>query len=723
MAIEPTILAKHQGFLATLILALCLAWPQTVAAQFGGGDGTAANPWRVGTAAQLDAMRQYLGPDHADKYFVLTANIDLAGAGDQDGWLPIGSPVPEEQFRGHLDGNGRAIRNLFINRPLQGHQGLFGTLNEASIRSLRLENVQITGASYVGAVTGMQLGGLVDDVRVSGSVQGVGATRIGGLVGEFRIAGTIQRSRMVGTVTGQGDLVGGLVGYMESPGSLVSQSFSLGSVTGGGERIGGLIGGLRRGAVIDCYSQASVTGGTRVGGLIGLTELSDVFVQRSYSSGAVSGSGPDIGGFLGLMGASPVFRDNYWDTEASGQPTSAGGPGVSGKTTAEMQQRQSFFGFNFHVVWRISEGADYPSHQDLKRYAGPQAVDLGDLPGAGTPENPWIISNIDQLNAMRQNLAAHYRLGNDIDLAATAVWNGGRGWQPIGGQPADQRFTGSLDGAGNALRNLQLSQVESDWQGLFAFLQDASVRDLQLQSAWINGKNYTGGLAAGMAGGEVDGVSVSGYVSAGTRVGGVIADVVSGVLIQRSRMLGDVRGTSADVGGVVGFVNGTTASISQAYSQGSVHSLGDNVGGLVGRIRLGSVVDSYSQADVTGNSKVGGLIGTIDLSSVTVQRSYSAGPVSGSDSDIGGFLGLLSAGATLSDNYWDTEASGQAASAGGVGVMARTTAQMQTQANYVGWDFDETWTIREGWDYPRLRIRFGELIFRDRFEAGAAGPN
>lgn len=34
---------------------------------------------------------------------------------------------------------------------------------------------------------------------------------------------------------------------------------------------------------------------------------------------------------------------------------------------------------------------------------------------------------------------------------------------------------------------------------------------------------------------------------------------------------------------------------------------------------------------------------------------------------------------------------------------ARTTIQMQTQANYVGWDFEKVWKIDDG-DYPRLRF-------------------
>jgi len=57
----------------------------------------------------------------------------------------------------------------------------------------------------------------------------------------------------------------------------------------------------------------------------------------------------------------------FWDTVATGQPTSDGG---TGKTTAEMQTASTFLeaGWDFvgetadgpNDVWRIAEGLDYP---------------------------------------------------------------------------------------------------------------------------------------------------------------------------------------------------------------------------------------------------------------------------------------------------------------------------------------------------------------------------
>jgi uncharacterized protein YjdB len=70
---------------------------------------------------------------------------------------------------------------------------------------------------------------------------------------------------------------------------------------------------------------------------------------------------------------------------------------------------------------------------------------------------------------------------------------------------------------------------------------------------------------------------------------------------------------------------------------------------------------------------------------------------------VGGFLGHWGGGGgAVRDCYWDTQTSGQAASAGG-GVAGRTTEQMQRQATFLGWDFVNVWGIREGRSYPYLR--------------------
>ena len=70
--------------------------------------------------------------------------------------------------------------------------------------------------------------------------------------------------------------------------------------------------------------------------------------------------------------------------------------------------------------------------------------------GSGTNEDPWLISNAEQLDSIRNNLSAHYRLIADIDLgdyladkkeirkAADALYRRGFSWDEI--QKAISRY-------------------------------------------------------------------------------------------------------------------------------------------------------------------------------------------------------------------------------------------------------------------------------------------
>ena len=98
---------------------------------------------------------------------------------------------------------------------------------------------------------------------------------------------------------------------------------------------------------------------------------------------------------------------------------------------------------------------------------------------------------------------------------------------------------------------------------------------------------------------------------------------------------------------------------------------------------------------MSGTSNFGGLLGYRYNGSVT--DSYSTGRVvrsSGTATTIGGLIGgeRATASGTVSNSYWDTSTSGQTTSAGGSGVVGKTTRQLQTPTGYNGiyanWNID-----------------------------------
>ena len=163
---------------------------------------------------------------------------------------------------------------------------------------------------------------------------------------------------------------------------------------------------------------------------------------------------------------------------------------------------------------------------------------------------------------------------NDGKITSTdaTYWNGGEGWDPIGGR---NYFTGVFDGGGFAIANLHVNRPSSS-VGLFDTIAGGGeVRNLGLAGVDVTGDYYAGGLA-GINNGTISGSYAAGTVSGNSDVGG-LAGRSSGV-ISESYAAGTVSGNN-DVGGLVG--NNNRGTISESYAAGTV-SGGSNVGGIVG---------------------------------------------------------------------------------------------------------------------------------------------
>jgi len=102
-----------------------------------------------------------------------------------------------------------------------------------------------------------------------------------------------------------------------------------------------------------------VSGTSLVGGLVGHNLNQTIF--QSYAIGSVPASGTNVGGLVGRNDGGNVTA-SFWDTQTTGQATSAGG---TAKTTAEMKSLPTFLGWDINDqggtgIWRIYEGSSYP---------------------------------------------------------------------------------------------------------------------------------------------------------------------------------------------------------------------------------------------------------------------------------------------------------------------------------------------------------------------------
>ena len=335
-------------------------------------------------------------------------------------------------------------------------------------------------------------------------------------------------------------------------------------------------------------------------------------------------------------------------------------------------------------------------------------------PPGSSPDNPILISTYQELNDMRNDLTAHYKLAADID--AVPSWNEGTagctaydgvtvpttdpctGWVPVGDRT--NQFTGSLDGNGYIISNLYIYTVITTWSysGLFALTSGtASIRKLglvnvRIATSAVSGypnAEFHGGLV-GLHNGSISDSSVTGTLSAFGRnpaVGGLVGRKNASATISNSYAAITVSaissGNYAYAGGITGESYGTS-HISNCYATGTVLATATGwtayAGGLGG---LGGANNSYARVNVSlfasSGTHGGGLTG--DQNSGTINNSYATGTVScnsGTCPDsFGGLMGK--ANGTVNDSYWDTTmgltagcGQGTCPASGGL-----TTAQMQ----------------------------------------------
>ncbi|MGA0565118.1 MBG domain-containing protein [Ancylobacter sp. VNQ12] len=292
-----------------------------------------------------------------------------------------------------------------------------------------------------------------------------------------------------------------------------------------------------------------------------------------------------------------------------------------------------------------------------------------------------LIHDVTALQSMSSS--GNFALGNDIDASATASWNGGAGFNPIGSSTI---FSGTFSGLGHNIDSLTINRPGTTFIGLFAQADGATLRDMTLSN-----------------------VSVSG----GARVGALVGQVNNSSL-SNIHVTGSVTGFQ-EAGGIAGWLSDTT--LSNASSAASVTVSSNGAGGLVGyALYTVTISDSYATGAVTAASNAGGLVGQALGGPLTLTKVYASGSVTGASS-VGGLIGFMDQGpAALTNAYWDANSTGQAAAVGTLssstvtGTAVDVSGAPRTQATYAGLDFTNTWVMIDGDTRPMLRNEYSTVI-------------
>ena len=294
----------------------------------------------------------------ADLDFDTNEDGNVDASDEYESWTPIGDAGGA--YTANFNGNGHTIANLTINLTgsfptgvTSNYTGLFGYISGGPvIENVGLVNVSITderdpasgSASYYSGALAGRVQGTVRASYATGSVTvtvGNDTNRqAGGLIGAVYNVTTTLPSRIVASY------------------AAVSTSMDSSSTSTVADKVGGLLGGI--------YGSSTLS-----------PELT-----ASYARGSVSGTrtGAQVGGLLGRA-VNATVTASYWDTQASGQSTSAGGSGAVAQSASNLQTPTGYTGI--YGSWNVNVDGD---------------TDTGDDDGN---DDPWSFGANDEYPALK----------------------------------------------------------------------------------------------------------------------------------------------------------------------------------------------------------------------------------------------------------------------------------------------------------------------------------
>ena len=613
---------------------------------------------------------------------------------------------------------------------------------------------------------------------------------IGGLIGMVNEDIKCVNCYFSGTVIGS-NYVGGLVGYNRS---LIRCSYS-NALVYGKEYVGGICGYLR-GQICNCVALNTRIAATDniVGRIVGMNDgtipaIGSTDENKAYnqtiiiSQGAAQEVTDDLLNGTGVSATTLKLKATYvamgWDfTDAwaiqetecypyfktqtappviqsqvvSGATTVSGKCLDGGTITLEIdgvKQQMVSTGNTFSfTVSPLQAGHEVRvSAKDDGKEQSYFTTETVSYLGKGTEADPYQVYSAADLTGVYRK--GYFKLMNDIDLTSYInQFSPSEGWQSIG---RDGSETIHFDGNNHKITGLWCNSTRNN-TGLFSCFANGTIKNLTVETAigkQVKGGANTGILIGKMINGTIENCKVSGKVSDGTPVGGMVG-LFNGGSITRSQAAVTITTTGATsyVGGLVGETTGGT--IDQCFTAGTLNGTGTEsyVGGMIGK-NYATITNSFSTAKVSSSYNAAGLVaynyGVVDkcyASGDLSSNNYAAGVIGYND----GANAIIRNCASMNNKIDVVYESQQVQQGGGYGqriiggikneapapemnnyalktmqvsvndipqrvyddIMngtAKTNAELMTNETYssLGWDFTSIWGIDTNISYPYLR--------------------
>ena len=512
------------------------------------GDGTAENPYQIGTAEELYWFADKVNNENRTYKSAsavltndITVNTNLLNSLEFDAegnvtngdnltsWIPIGGydvyNSRNYAYIGNFDGQNHTISGLYFNDSNANYVGLFG-YSSGSISNVGIVDSNINGYNYVGSVCGSN-------------------------------RGTIENCYNTGSVRSTNYYAGGVCGF-NGYGGTIKNCYNTGVVIGE-NRVGGVCGDNYEGTIKNCYNTGTVSGSNEgIGGVCGYSSYNSA-IENCYNIGTVSSLYGD-GGVCGYNDDSTI--ENSYFLEGSAETGIGTGSGsADSKTAAEFANGTvcGLLGYHSHKINGICIlcSGDYEAaRQNSDGYY--EISNVGQL--------YWFAGLVDGTltDGTTQNLAANAVLTADITVNEGVLDAGGnlasdttgfKIWTPLcrNVYAAYKSYTGTFDGKGHIISGLY-APSDSDFCGFFAEC-NGTIKNLGITnsffggSVWgcyhtatfagygysdcviencfsisvINGGMYCGGIA-GVTRGTIRNCYFAGKISASTYSNAIVSD-------------------------------------------------------------------------------------------------------------------------------------------------------------------------------------------------------
>ena len=242
------------------------------------GKGTEAEPFELKTAEHLAWFREFVNEGNMEACAKIADDVkeidmstvchkaDTEKQVTELSWIPIGTSYTN-RYQGTFDGNGKTIRNLYINAT-SGDAGFFGYAEKGSIKNITFDNAKVksTVNHYTGILAGFGELCIIENIKTLANCSVEGKNGVGGIAGMS--SGDIGNCENHAMVNGANS-VGGIVGDDREFGKSIISCANYGVVTGTGNSVGGIAGDFGSGTIQNCANYCDITGADIVGNLIG----------------------------------------------------------------------------------------------------------------------------------------------------------------------------------------------------------------------------------------------------------------------------------------------------------------------------------------------------------------------------------------------------------------------------------------------------------------------